>query len=211
MHLEMEFFCVKLQPLSGILWETPITHIIPRMPTVMASGDSCLKGMGGYSISLGFWWHLPFPEEVIQWTLIHKKDNSDGLLISINVLEFVTVIINYCASLHLFTTMNITVNLHPVVLSKTTNASALSWTINHTCWKSKNARLLAQFFCSLLINSPLGLNSQWVSTNDNKFADNIHLKQKKPLLTYFFFCIIPPYTRHTRGWLTALSSRFSQS
>jgi hypothetical protein len=112
------------------------------MPTAMAFGDSCLKGAGGYSISLGFWCHLPFPEKVIQRTLIHKKDNKDGLLISINILEFVTAIINYCASLQVFTTKNITDNSHPVLLNVTNNASALSWT-NHTCKKSKLGRLLA--------------------------------------------------------------------
>ena len=122
-------------------------------------------------ISLGHWWHLPFPEEVIQQTLIHKKDNKDGLLISINVLKFVTVIINYCASLHVFTAMSITNDPHPVLLNVTSNASALSWT-NHTCRKSKLGRLLMQFFCSLLINTPLGISSQSISTDDNKIADN---------------------------------------
>jgi hypothetical protein len=39
--------------------------------------------------------------------------------------------------------------------------------------------MLACFFCSLLINLPLGINSQWISTIDNKIADNIsHLKQQ---------------------------------
>jgi hypothetical protein len=73
MHLKIEFFHEKLQPLASILWEAPIAHIIPRVPTAMAFGNSCLEGTGGYSISLGFWWHLPFPEKVIQQTLIHKK------------------------------------------------------------------------------------------------------------------------------------------
>ena len=63
-------------------------------------GDSCLEGAGGYSTSLGFWWHLPFPDEIKSRTLLRKNNNKDGMLISINVLEFVTVIINYCAALH---------------------------------------------------------------------------------------------------------------
>ncbi len=161
MHQEIDFFHKKLQPLSDITWETPIAHIIPRMPTATAFADSCLEGAGGYWISLGYWWHLPFLKEVIQQTLIRnrKKDNKDGLLILINVLKFVIFIINYCASLHMFTTKNITNDPHPVLLNVTNNASALSWT-NHTCRKSKLGRLLAQFFCSLLINSPLGINSQ---------------------------------------------------
>jgi len=92
MHQEIEFFCEKLLPESNIAWETPIAHIIPRTPTFTSFGDSCLKGAGGYCILLGFWWHIPFPEAVIQRTLKHTKNNKVGLLILINVFEFVTVI-----------------------------------------------------------------------------------------------------------------------
>jgi hypothetical protein len=163
--------------ISCLTWEMPITHIISQMPTATAFGDSCLEGAGGYSISLGYWWHLSFPEEVIQQTLMHKKDNKDGQLILSNVLEFVTVIINYCASLHVFMTRSITNDPHPILLNVTNNASALSWT-NYTCRKSKLGRLLAWFFCSLLINSPLGINSQWISADDNKIAKDIsHIKK----------------------------------
>jgi hypothetical protein len=72
MHQEIEFFCEKLLLESNITWETPITHIIPWMPTFTSFGDSCLEGAGGYSILLGFWWHIPFPEAVKQRTLLHK-------------------------------------------------------------------------------------------------------------------------------------------
>jgi hypothetical protein len=78
MHQEMEFFCEKLLPKSGICWESPIAHIIPRTPTFTTFDDSCLKGARGYSLSLGFWWHLPFPEEIKLRTLLHKQDNTDG-------------------------------------------------------------------------------------------------------------------------------------
>ncbi len=142
------------------------------MPTVTAFEDSCLKCTGGYSISLGFWWHIAFPDKVIQCTLLYKKENTDGLLVSINVLELIRVIINYCASLHVITTTNVTEDPYPVFLNIADKASAQSW-IDHTCRKSKIGRLLAHFFCSLLISSPLGLNSQWISTDDNRIADDI--------------------------------------
>ena len=200
MHQEIDSIRKKLQPSSGITWETPIAHIIPRMPTATAFGDSCLEGAGGYLISLGYWWHLPFPEEVIQWTLIHKKDNKDGLLISIKVLEYVTVIINYCASLHVFTSKNIRDDPHPVLLNVTNKASVLSWT-NHTFRKSKIGRLLARFFCSLLINLPLGIYSQWISSNNNKIADVV--SQMKKMSTnllhsfdYFALCQMYPELTH---------------
>ena len=142
-----------------------------------AFGDACLHGAGGYSISLQFWWHLDFPDEVKQRTLLHVKDNSDDQLISINVLEFVTVILNYCAILHVVMTTNITDDPHPVVLNITDNTSALNWTL-HACKTSRSGRLLARLFCSLLINSPVGLSSKWISTHDNEIADDIS-RQKR--------------------------------
>jgi hypothetical protein len=117
MRQEIEFFCKKLLPNSGICWESPIAHMIPRMPTFIIFGDSCLKGAGGYSLSLGFWWHLPFPEEVKLCTLLHKQDNVGSRLISINILEFVPVIINYCAALHMDLSTNPINNPYPVFLT----------------------------------------------------------------------------------------------
>jgi hypothetical protein len=104
--------------------------------------------------------------------LLHKRDNTDGLLISINVLKFVTVIINYCAALHMVLSKNPTNDPYPVLLNVTDNASALSWTTG-ACCKSRIGHLLARFFCSLLINSLLDMNSQWISTLHNAIANDI--------------------------------------
>jgi hypothetical protein len=123
MRAEIKFFCNNLKPDSGIKWETPIAHLIPRTPFATTIGDSLLEGAGGFSIAL-FW------------------------------------------------TTYVTEDPHLVLLNITNNASALSWTL-HTCKRSRIGRLLACFFCSLLINSPLGINLQWISTNDNKITDDI--------------------------------------
>ncbi len=144
----------------------------------MTIGDSLLEGAGGFSITLGFWWHICFPDEVIQRTLQFRSNNADGMLVSINVLEFVTVIINYCAALHVVWTYPITDDPHPVILNVTNNSSALSWTL-YTCKQSKIGQKLAHFFCSLLINLPLGINSQWISAIDNKISDNISCLKKQ--------------------------------
>jgi hypothetical protein len=61
---------------------------------------------------------------------------------------------------------------YPVLLNVTDNASALSWTTGSFC-KSRIGRLLARFFCLLLINSPLGINSQWISTLHKAIANDI--------------------------------------
>ena len=66
----------------------------------------------------------------------------------------------------------VTNDKYPVLLNVTDNTSALSWTTG-ACRKSRIGRLLARFFCSLLINSPLGVNSQWISTTLNTIADEI--------------------------------------
>ncbi len=61
---------------------------------------------------------------------------------------------------------------YPVLLNVTDNASALIWTTG-ACKKSKIGRLLARFFCLLMINLPLRIDSKWISTDDNKIADDI--------------------------------------
>jgi hypothetical protein len=101
--------------------------------------DSCLKEARGYSTKIGFWWHIDFPEEIKRQTLLFKSDNQDGTLISINVLKFVMVIINYVASLHVITSTNFTDVPHPVLLNVTDNTPALSWTTG-ACRKSKIGR-----------------------------------------------------------------------
>ena len=63
-----------------------------------------------------------------------------------------------------------------MLLNVTDNALTLSWTLN-ACQKSRIGQLLAQFFCLLLINSPLGINSKWISMHENTVADEIsHMK-----------------------------------
>ena len=172
MRLEIEFFRDELPVRSETRWETPIAHIVKRSPSFVCYGDSCLDGAGGYSVDLGFWWHIKFPDEIVQRTLLYRANNDDGRLISINVLEFLTVIINYIASLHVGKLTTPTDDPYPVLLNITDNSSAQRWTTTN-CKGSTIGRLLARLFCSLLINSPLGINSKWIPTADNYIADDI--------------------------------------
>jgi hypothetical protein len=130
MCYEIKFFCNKIKPDSGIEWETPIAYLIPRTPFATTIGDSLLEGAGGFSTTLGFWWHICFPDEVVWRTLQFKTNNNNGMLVLINFLEFVMVIINYCAALHVVRTSPVTDNLHPVILNVTDNSSALPWTLH---------------------------------------------------------------------------------
>ena len=72
-----------------------------------------------------FVWWLKFPDSVIRWTLLHPKDNRDSHLISINVLEYLTVIIDYCAAYVIVTTTDVTDDPHPVLLSMADNTLAV--------------------------------------------------------------------------------------
>ncbi len=62
--------------------------------------------------------------------------------------------------------------------------------------------MLACFFCSLLINSPLGINTQWISTIDNKITDNISRLKKQsdinssPAFNYTILKQTYPELRH---------------
>jgi hypothetical protein len=127
------------------------------MPFATKIGNSSLEGAGGFSITLGFWWHICFLDEVVQRTLQFKTSNDGGMLVSINILEFVIVIINYFAALHVVWTSPVTDDSHPVIHKATSNSSTLFWTL-HTCKRSNIGQMLACFFCSLLINLPLGIN-----------------------------------------------------
>lgn len=183
MRDELNFISDALKPDSGILFETPIAHLIPRTPTASIVGDSSLLACGGYSIILKFWWHFSFPLDVVERTLLHLKDNSDEKFISINCLEYFTIIVNYCASLVVFSSKRINDDPHPVVLCVTDNTSALNWTL-HTSKKSRIGRALARFFCGLLIGSHVGINAKWISTVENEIADKIsRLKKLTPSIT----------------------------
>ncbi len=88
------------------------------------------------------------------------------------------VIINSCATLHVIKITPVTEDPHPVLLNMTDNMSASNWTV-HTCKRSKLGHLLAHFFYSLLINLPLDINSQWISTKENIITDDdSHMKNE---------------------------------
>ncbi len=159
LRADIEFFRWALNIHSGIRWESPLAHVVPRTPIGVPHGDACLTGCGGYCVEFKFWWHLSLPEEIVKRTLIYLKDDSNNDLISINALEFVTVILNYCASLTvLFESDILQDDPFPVILAKTDSTSALNW-VNHRCKGSPLGRALALLFVGLLMDSPLGINA----------------------------------------------------
>jgi hypothetical protein len=78
MQEEMDFISQSLLQDLDIKFETPIAHLIPRTPTESIVGNSSILSYGGYSVTLGFWWHLTFPEYVVEQTLLFMENNSDS-------------------------------------------------------------------------------------------------------------------------------------
>ncbi len=66
MRSQLNILSDALTPNSGIKLETPIVHLIPRVPTASIIGDSLLVACGGYLITLKFWWHLSFPKDIVK-------------------------------------------------------------------------------------------------------------------------------------------------
>ena len=184
-----------LHPDSGIVWQCPIAHNIPRDPWGEAAGDACLHGGGGFSFKLRFWWHQIWPSSIYRRTKVFIFDNKDGRLITINALEFVAAILNYAAALTVFLEDGCS-DPHPVLRNRTDSTSAESW-MNRFCKGSLAGRALGRLFCMLLVNSPLGVNAVWIKGKENEVADDIsrirqsdtslrfnysHLKRKYPQL-----------------------------
>ena len=156
-------------------WETPIAHLIPRTPDFAAWGDSSIEAAGGFSLDLKFFWHIKWPESVTSRTLkyftVRSKENDK--LISINLLEYVVVIINYAIVTHIVNDSNI--------CEKYKYQSLLNWSDNRTaiCWSKKAAistesgKALSRIFCSLCINNNINCVSDYINTKENIIADKI--------------------------------------
>jgi hypothetical protein len=160
-----------------IPFEVPIAFIIPRTPTASLFGDSSLLSCGGYSIELCFWWFIPFPDKFVAQMLLHLKNDASQNFVLINVLEYVTIIINYCGALMAYLEDGHEEDPHPVVLCVTNNVSAKNWTM-HTSKKSIIGRTLARFFGGLMIGLDVGINAKKIATKTNKIADAISRLKK---------------------------------
>ena len=132
---------------------------------------------GGYSIDLKFWWYIHWPEEVqsktIKYFTINKKDPTTGDLISINLLEFAVVIINYAAASYILSLCPPSMdNPYPVLLNWADNMTCNKWAIK-SATTNLAGRGLSRLLCSLMLNNILGLNSDFIRGIHNIIADII--------------------------------------
>ena len=74
-----------------------------------------------------FWWYLQWPASIRKYTLIYVKNNKDGTLVSINVLEYAALLINYAAAYHYFHHNPDPSDPFPMVKLDGDNAASESW------------------------------------------------------------------------------------
>jgi hypothetical protein len=163
-----------IDPVSGVPLESPIGHMVKRMPSYEGYSDACVYGAGGYAITLNFWWHVTWPDDIFERTIKFMKGKD---MIDINVLEFIGMIINFAGALVAIETDGLGDDPWPIILLKADNRSAIRW-IMIFCMSSLAGRALGRLFCFLLIGSPLGINAKWIAGLDNEIADVISRLKK---------------------------------
>jgi hypothetical protein len=104
MQAELDFIQGALKEDSGIAFGVSIAFFLPRISSASLFGDSSLLSCGEYSTVVQHLRYLPFPENIVQRTLLHLANNEDKCFLSFNFLssnflEYVTIIINYCAAI----------------------------------------------------------------------------------------------------------------
>jgi hypothetical protein len=72
------------------------------------------------------------------------------------------------------------------------NKTASSWT-RKGCKRSERGRALGRIFCALLINSPVGIDTEYISTKDNIISDLISRVDYESDITLSFAALMQNY------------------
>ena len=153
--------------------------MVSRDPSATAWSDISLHAAVGYSCDMGFWWYIKWPQDVTQCTLRFVLSNKDNKLVTINALEYASLIVNYVAATHVLVHLDPSeADPHPVVLFYANNTAAESWTKKASS-SSEGARALGYIQAALVINNPVGICMDRVSTTDNVVADRISRVQSE--------------------------------
>jgi hypothetical protein len=97
---------------------TQLDHIVPRDYKWEQAADSCKRSDGDWSVGLTFWWHLVYPQKVLDQAVL--PNDKTGKLISTNILKMVCVIINMAAAIFVCNHDNLDLGNFPVLLTSAT-------------------------------------------------------------------------------------------
>jgi hypothetical protein len=190
---------------SPYKWQAPISHLIKREEDYSGFSDACLKGSGGFSSKLTFWWQLVWPHNIQLRTILHLP-SKDPTLLSINLLEYAGLIVTFAGAIVAIESDPPTpLQLHPLLQLWTDNTSADAWTRKMSSGQgsSNESQALAQIFCYMLMHWPIGVNSAHIAGKDNILADELsrtlnhhHIEYNSPIPYATPFFQIP----QIRGW-----------
>jgi hypothetical protein len=170
----------------SITLECPIAHLITREPYAHGYSDSSLRAAGGYCASLNVWWYLEWSDDIRRRTLLHTKNNNSGNFIDINVLEYAGVLVTFVACYHrLMERRALEQDPHPMVLISDDNKVSESWS-KKASKHSPIGRALGRLQCGTMIDNPVGLLTEHISSEENVVADKISRVENELALTHEF-------------------------
>jgi len=174
---ELKFLQFLFKHHKRFKFSSPIAHIIPRDFDYFAKGDACLDGAGGFSHSLKFWWYVKWPISISTKTIknyVKAYKTISGDFVSINLLEYVTILISYAACVtKLKLIQHHLPHPNPTLLIESDNTTAVSWT-RKAASSTQAGKQLAFLLTSMMIqNQHVGLSSKHIPGTDNTVADEI--------------------------------------
>ena len=165
---------------------TPISHLISRVPIATAYGDSSLDAAGGFCPELGFWWYIEWPQNIRARTLRFVKNNRQGNLIDINLLEYAALLItDIIANTRVCDLGILATDPNPHVLYYGDNTTSESWA-EKGAKHSPAGRALGRLQCALMVNNPVHFRVEHISTEANVVADKISRILREAFLAHEF-------------------------
>ena len=134
--------------------------------------QSCLYAAGGFSITMKFSWYIKWPEEICKNTLIYVRKNKEGKLISINVLDYIAILVNYAAECHFFHNNPDPSDPFSVALFYADNAVSES-RMEMACNSSLSGRAISRLQCVMMMNNSVGIHTAHIVTIKNVIVDCI--------------------------------------
>jgi len=196
LRIELKLLHVLFRNYHETPFWSPISHLIRRDPDFLAFGDACLDGAGGYSSSLSFWWFVGWPKSVTDNTLrFYRKTykSLSGKFVSINLLEYVTIIISYAASILTIQQSSSLPQPNPVIHIYSDNTTAVSWT-KRAVSSTILGKNLGFLLTSLMISNPhIGLSSSHIAGEANDLADKISRMKSTNKIHISFSSILQTY------------------
>ena len=102
-----------------------------------------------------------------------RKAKHNGEIISINLLEYIVIIINYAISTAIFKEKILGAKFpHQTLLNWSDNRAAIAWT-KQAAISTAGGKALSRIFCSISINNDLQCVSDYINTKQNVIADDI--------------------------------------